>query len=244
MGWLILMTVMIASLPFSVEAAPDLKALIRKVEQQYNGDSSHITARLDIVTQQWRRSVSVEGWSLGRDFCLTRVLKPVKERGITTLKAVREVWNYLPRVDRVIKIPPSMLGSPWMGSHISNDDLVKSSHVDMDYDLSLIETSPETWTIACLPKPDVPVIWGKIIYTIEKAHHIPLTVVYFDDAMAKVRTMHFNDVQHVDGHVLPMRMTVQPHDTPDEKTVLQYLDIRFDIPVEESFFSLRSLKSR
>jgi hypothetical protein len=228
----------------SLAAALDLKGVIRKVEQQYNGNSSHITARLDIITEQWKRSVSVEGWSLGRNYSLTRVLKPVKEQGITTLKAGREVWNYLPRVDRVIKIPPSMMGSPWMGSHISNDDLVKSSHVDVDYDLSLIQESSDRWQIACLPKPDVPVIWGKIIYTIEKVNHIPVEVVYFDDLMVKVRTMYFDDVQKVSNHVLPMRMTVQPHDKPEEKTVLQYVDIRFDIPIEESFFSLSNLKSR
>ncbi len=243
-GRLFIALFIIAVFSFTAEASPDLKSIIRRVEQQYNGNSSHITARLDIVTSRWQRSVSVDGWSLGRDFCLTRVLKPAKEKGITTLKADKEVWNYLPRVDRVIKIPPSMMGSPWMGSHISNDDLVKSSHVDMDYELSLLEESDEEWKICCMPKPDVPVIWGKIIYTIKKENYIPVTVVYFDDILEKVRTMYFDDVKKVDDHVLPMRMTVQPHDTPDEKTVLQYLDIRFDIPVEESFFSLGSLKNR
>jgi hypothetical protein len=222
----------------------DLKELIQKVEQQYNGNSSHITATMEIITKHWERSVSVEGWSLGREFCLSRVLKPVKEKGITTLKARKEVWNYLPRVDRVIKIPPSMMGSPWMGSHISNDDLVKSSHVDMDYDLSLIEQSPVFWRIACLPKPDAPVVWGKIIYTIEKVNHIPLEVVYFDEAMVKVRTMIFDDVQLVGNHVLPLRMSVYPHDKPDERTVLHYSKIVFDIPIEASFFSLGNLKRK
>lgn len=225
-------------------AAPDLTALIRTVEQQYNGDASHITARMEIVAEKWQRSVSVEGWSLGRDYSLIRVLSPAKEKGITTLKASREVWNYLPRVDRVIKIPASMMGSAWMGSHISNDDLVKSSHVDVDYDLSLTGETESSWEITCLPKPDVAVIWGKIVYTIEKEHHIPVTVIYYDDLLAKVRSIVFDDVKEADGHVLPMRMTVLPEETPEEKTVLQYLEIQFDIPIEASFFSLGNLKGK
>lgn len=225
-------------------AAPDLEELIRKVEQQYNGKSSYLTARMDIVTTHWQRDVSLEAWSLGRNFCLTRVLKPAKENGITTLKASKEAWNYLPRVDRVIKIPPSMMGSPWMGSHITNDDLIKSSHVDKDYDLTLTHDAADTWQITCLPKASVPVIWGKLVYTIKKEPIMPVTIVYYDDLMAEVRTIMFEDARMVDGHTLPMRMIVLPKDRPNEKTVLQYLFIRFDISIENSFFSLRNLKGR
>lgn len=219
--------------------ALDMKALVRQVEDQYNGASSHIVATMDIKTGNWQRSITVEGWSLGRELCLTKILKPAKEIGIATLKADKEVWNYLPRVDRVIKIPPSMMGAPWMGSHISNDDLVKASHVDLDYDLSLLEETSDCWEICCLPKPDAAVVWGKIIYSIQKADRIPLSIEYFDETMVKVRTISFDKVRTVDDHVLPMRMTVHPCEKPDESTVLYYQDIDFDIPVIETFFRCR-----
>jgi len=224
--------------------AVDLQELIRRVEQQYNGDSSHVLATMHIVTSEWSRSISMEGWSLGRELSLTRITAPAKEKGVATLKADKEVWNYLSRVDRVIKIPASMMGASWMGSHISNDDLVKSNHVDLDYDLRLMEETPQCWKVLCLPKKDVAVIWGKIVYTIRKPDNVPLEIAYFDDLSNKVRTISFEDVKKVDGHTLPLTMIVHPEDKPDEKTVLQYDSIKFDVPITKSFFSLRNLKKR
>ena len=149
-----------------------------------------------------------------------------------------------PKIDRVIKIPPSMMGAPWMGSHITNDDLVKSSHVDLDYDLTLEKETPDLWRVSCTPKPEAAVVWGKVLYTILKPHRIPLKVEYFDDAMVRVRTISFEDVRPVGDHLLPLRMIVQPEETPDEHTILQYEDIVFDIAVEEAFFSLQRLKRK
>ena len=225
-------------------AAADLQALVRNVEQQYNGDSSHVLATMHIVTEQWSRTISMEGWSLGREFSLTRITAPAKEKGVGTLKSGREVWNYLSRVDRVIKIPPSMLGASWMGSHISNDDLVKANHVDLDYDLSLMEETDDYRKVLCTPKADAAVIWGKIIYTIRKSDDVPLEIEYFDDLGDKVRTIGFDDIRQVDGHTLPMDMIVLPEDKPGEKTVLHYDSIDFDVSLKESFFSLRNLKKR
>ena len=222
--------------------ALDLQTVIRNVEEQYNGDSSYVEAIMKIKTGNWDRTIAIKGWSLGRSFSLTKILKPKKEKGIATLKANKEVWNYLPRIDRVIKIPPSMMGAPWMGSHISNDDLVKANHVDLDYNLSLIEETPKLWRIKCIPKPDAPVVWGKIIYTILKKDYVPLVIEYFDEEMLKVRTISFDDVQVMDGHILPLRMTVQPEDKPGEQTVLTYTKIDFDISIQEDFFSLCKLK--
>ncbi|WP_207264564.1 outer membrane lipoprotein-sorting protein [Desulfovibrio sp. Huiquan2017] len=233
-----------AMLPTPTASAADLQALVRNVEQQYNGDSSHVLATMHIVTEQWSRTISMEGWSLGRKYSLTRISAPAKEKGVATLKSDREVWNYLSRVDRVIKIPPSMLGASWMGSHISNDDLVKANHVDLDYDLTLMEETDDYRKVLCTPKADAAVIWGKIIYTIRKPDDVPLEIEYFDDLGDKVRTIGFDDVRQVDGHTLPMDMIVLPEDKPGEKTVLHYDSIDFDIPLKESFFSLRNLKKR
>lgn len=223
--------------------AVDLRRLVRQVEEQYNGNASHLVASMHIVTAQWERSLRLEAWSLGRGLCLTRILAPAKERGVGTLKEERQVWNYLPRIDRVIKIPSSMMGAAWMGSHITNDDLVKANHVDLDYNLALDGETDDDWRIACTPRPGVPVVWGRIVYTIRRADSIPLEVDYFDDAGQKVRTVRFEDVQHVGTHVLPLRMIVQPEDTPDERTVLQYEQITFDPPLTAAFFSLQRLKA-
>lgn len=222
----------------------DLRQLIREVEDQYVGLSSHARMEMEVSTENWQRRLTMEAWSLGRDHFLVRILEPPKERGVTTLKVNQEVWNFLPKVDRVIKIPPSMMGGAWMGSHITNNDLVKAAHIDEDYTFSLLEETDEDWRIEGLPRPEAAVVWGKIVYQIRKADRVPLLVEYFDEKMIKVRDIRFEDVRKIGDRTIPLRMTVQPVDDPRERTIMQYEDIEFDIPIEKDFFSLRNLKRR
>ncbi|MEJ2199749.1 MAG: outer membrane lipoprotein-sorting protein [Desulfuromonadaceae bacterium] len=241
---LLCLGIWLAGCPAAFATELNLQELIRQVEVQYRGHSSHALVRMEVATENWQRSLEMESWSLERDRFLTRILEPPKERGVSTLKVDNEVWNYLPKVDRVIKIPPSMMGGAWMGSHITNDDLVKGSQVDQDYTFTLTDETASSWLIECLPQPEAAVVWGKLLYEIEKTNKLPVRVQYFDEAMTLVREIVFDDVQTVSGRTLPLRMTVHPVDKPEEKTVMQYRDIEFDVALPTNFFSLRSLKAR
>ncbi|MBW2475834.1 MAG: outer membrane lipoprotein-sorting protein [Deltaproteobacteria bacterium] len=224
--------------------ALDLKALIRDVEQQYMGESSVSQTHMQVSTKNWQRNLEMQAWSLGRDFFLIRIIEPAKERDIATLKRNREVWNYLPKVDRIIKVPPSMMGGSWMGSHITNDDLVKANHIDEDYTLRLIEETELHFLIECLPKTDAAVVWGKIIYKVRKQPKVPELIAYFDESMQKVREIYFDDVQTIGERTIPLKLTVLPLDKPGEKTILFYREINYDVSLDEHFFTLRSLKQR
>ena len=222
--------------------ALDVQALIRDVEQQYMGASSRARTSMQVRTAHWERTLEMEAWSLGRDYFLVRILEPAKERDLSTLKRAREVWNYLPKVDRVIKVPPSMMGGSWMGSHITNDDLVKANHIDEDYLLRLAEETATHYLVECLPRPDAAVVWGKIVYRIRKEPRVPEQVDYYDEAMVHVRSMIFDDVQTVSGRTVPLKLTVRPLEKPDELTVLHYHELVYDLDLDENFFSLRSLR--
>ncbi|PLY12595.1 MAG: outer membrane lipoprotein-sorting protein [Desulfuromonas sp.] len=225
-------------------AALDMRELIRDIEDQHTGRSSIATMEMTVRTEHWERSLSMKAWSLGRDHFLIRILKPAKEKGVATLKVDKEVWNYLPKIDRTIKVPASMMGGAWMGSHITNNDLVKAAKIDEDYTFELLGEDDTTWTVDCIPRPEAAVVWGRIVYTVEKARRVPLTVDYFDEEQEKVRTMTFDRVKTIGKRTLPLRMTIIPLDKPDEKTVFTYHDIAFDVPMEESFFSLANLQER
>ena len=159
------------------------------------------------------------------------------------MKRFREVWNYLPKVDRVIKVPPSMMGGSWMGSHITNDDLVKANHIEKDYHLKLIEETDSHYIVECLPKPEAAVVWGKIVYKITKTPQVPQQIDYYDEEMTRIREIHFDNVKNINGRMVPMNLTVLPLEKPDEKTILEYHELVFDFPLDETFFSLRNLKS-
>lgn len=240
-----LVRLIVAALLFpSVSLALDWQKLIRDVEDQYNGHSSHAQIRMQVSTEHWQRSLTMEAWSLERDRFLVRIHAPAKEKGVATLKVENEVWNYLSKVDRVIKVPPSMMGGAWMGSHITNNDLVKAAHIDEEYDFTLLEETAADWRVEGIPKPEAAVVWGRIVYQIRKADRVPLLVEYFDEELELVRTIRFEDVRTIGERTLPMRMIVQPLDKPAERTVLQYDEIVFDEPIAKSFFSLRRLKKR
>jgi hypothetical protein len=224
--------------------ALDVQSLIREIEQQYMGASSHANTTMQVRTAHWERTLEMEAWSLGRDYFLVRILEPAKERNVATLKRSRQVWNYLPKVDRIIKIPPSMMGGSWMGSHITNDDLVKANHIDEDYDLRLLDETATHYLIECLPKEEAAVVWGKIVYRIRKTPRVPEQVDYYDEELVRVRETHFDDVQQVGERIVPLQLTVLPLEKPDEMTVLRYRDLVYDLPLDETFFSLRNLKQR
>ena len=222
--------------------ALDVEELVRDVEQQYMGASSRAQTTMQVSTSHWQRTLEMEAWSLDRDYFLVRIIEPAKERDVATLKRYREVWNYLPKVDRVIKVPPSMMGGSWMGSHITNDDLVKANHIEKDYHLRLIEETATHFLVECLPKAEAAVVWGKIIYKISKTPRVPEQVDYYDEEMVRVREIHFDEVRLVGDRILPMRLTVLPLEKPDERTVLIYRELVFDLPLDETYFSLRNLK--
>jgi len=224
--------------------AVDMRELIREIEDQHTGRSSIATMDMSVRTEHWERSLSMKAWSLGRDHFLIRILAPAKEKGVATLKVDKEVWNYLPKIDRTIKVPPSMMGGAWMGSHITNNDLVKAAKIDEDYTFELLSEDDATWTIDCIPRPNAAVVWGRIVYTVEKARRIPLSVDYFDEERVKVRTMTFDQVTTIGKRTLPLRMTIVPLDKPGEKTVFTYKEIVFDVPMAESFFTIANLQER
>lgn len=221
----------------------EVEKLIREVEQQYIGNSSRALTSMLVKTSHWERTLQMQSWSFGRDYFLVRIIDPPKEKDVATLKRFREVWNYLPKVDRVIKVPPSMMGGSWMGSHITNDDLVKANHIEKDYNLLLLEETQTHFIIECQPKPDSAVVWGKIIYHILKDPLVPDHIVYYDEQLVRVREIHFNNVQKIGARIVPLRLSVIPLEKPNEKTILEYKELVFDLPMDENFFSMRNLKS-
>jgi len=243
--FLLAVSLLIGTLLVSRDAgAIDLATLVRDVEQQYHGTSSHALTTMQVRTVNWERTLEMEAWSLGRDYFLVRILEPAKERGVTTLKRDREVWNYLPKVDRTIKVPPSMMGGSWMGSHITNDDLVKASHVDEDYTFRLLEESADHWLIECLPRSEAAVVWGKIVYRLRKSPRVPEQIDYYDEGQQRVREIRFADVRKLGDRTVPLKLTVTPLDKPGEQTVLHYRDLAFGVPLDQGYFNLRSLQRR
>ena len=122
------------------------KEILDKVDDLYRGTSSHGKMTMEVVTSHWNRTLSLEFWSKGKDKSLVRILAPLKEKGTATLRSGNEIWNYLPKVNRVVKLPSSMMSASWMGSHFTNDDLVKQSRFADDYTFEVTRQGMLGWT--------------------------------------------------------------------------------------------------
>jgi len=238
---------LLAVLPGSARSQESAADIIDRVDRILRGESSHGTATMEVVTENWERSMTMEMWSLGTDYSLIRITAPKSEEGTATLKAEDDIWNYLPRVDRTIKIPASMMMGAWMGSHFTNDDLVKESRLIEDYDIEIAyegdREGAEVWEFQLIPKPEAPVVWGSISYRVRKDDLMPLWARYYDEDGTLVRTMTFSDFRLMGGRLVPAAMDVLPEDKPGERTSVRYAELEFDVDLNRDFFSLRALRS-
>lgn len=229
----------------SVAAAndnPEVTRLLERVDDLMRGDSSHGTMTMRVKTRRFERSMTMEVWSKGTERSLIRITAPAKEKGTATLKVEDQIWNYLPKVDRTIKVPGSMMSGAWMGSHFSNNDLVRDVRFSEDFDCEL-EDEGDAFRITCVPHEDTPVVWGKVVIDIDKGTELPSATRYYDERDGLARTMTYEDVKQFAGRRLPTRVRVVPADEPEEFTEMVYDSLELDVEVPDRIFSLQSLKS-
>jgi outer membrane lipoprotein-sorting protein len=221
--------------------------ILNHVDDLFRGSSSRATMVMKVVTSHYTREMRLVAWSKGKDYSLVRILEPLKEKDTSTLKAGNNIWNYLPKVKRVIKIPSSMMGGSWMGSHFTNDDLVKESRMADDYTHSITfagtRDNNEVIDLTLIPKPDAAVVWGKVVARVRKSDWTPLKIDYYGEKLELERSMSFSDIRTLGGRVLPATMRITPADKPGEYTLVTYDDIEFDIELTDSVFTLRRLQN-
>jgi len=222
------------------------KQILDKVDDLFRSQSSHGFATMTVATAHWQRSLSLEMWSKGKEQSLVRILAPTKEKGTATLRSGNDIWNYLPKVKRVIKLPSSMMAASWMGSHFTNDDLVKESRMADDYTFEITfmgdDDGEEIVEVTCHPKPEAAVVWGKVLVRARLKDYLPLFVKYFDEDLRLARTMTFSQVAELGGRLIPAMVTMVPEDKPQESTIINYEKMEFDIGLQDDFFSLRTLQ--
>jgi outer membrane lipoprotein-sorting protein len=228
-----------------VQAATlDPKELVRRIETQYQAGTSHGIAKMTIVTAHYTRELRLEVWGRGRDDMLARILTPAKEAGISTLKVGDEIWNYLPRIDKLMKVPSGLMGEGWMGSHFTNDDLVKENKIDELYTFTVAYSDDTTAVITGTPKPNAAVVWGRIEYVLNHVQLTPIRVDYYDEDGVKARQSRFSDIRTVSGRQIPMRSTIEPLDKKGERTEFMYESLEFDVKLDPQQFSLQNLRRR
>ena len=229
---------------FSQEASE----ILTKSEEKITGiESSYQEMMIKIIRPKWSKEMRMKGWSFGKDYFASVVLSPAKEKGTVFLKRENEVWNYIPSIERTIKLPPSMMMQNWMGTDFTNDDLVQRSSIQNDYTNSIIgEESVEgldCWVIELIPKEDAPVVWGKLVMWIDKIDYMQLKTHFFDEYSDLVSIMDGKAVKNFDGKKLPSIIEFTPLEKEGNKTIVERLVWKFDLYINNRFFMPNYMKN-
>lgn len=225
----------------------DAKEIVKKADDLMQGITSQSEMEMTIVRPAWQRTVSFKSWGKGRDLSMTLITAPAKESGQSFLKLKNDMWSWNPTINRMIKLPPSMMSQGWMGSDYTNDDILKESSIVLDYTHKIIggETVSgyDCYKIQLDPRENAAVVWGKIILWISKAEFYELKASYYDEDGKLVKTHVLSDIKFMHDRKIPTRFEIIPEDKPTQKTVVKILSARFNIPLQDSFFSQQNMKS-
>ncbi len=229
-----------------ISYSQDATEIIKRVDAKMRGNSSASTMTMKIVRPDWTREITMEGWALGTNYSLILIKSPARDAGTAFLKREKEIWNWQPTIDRVVKLPPSMMSQSWMGSDFTNDDLVKESSVVYDYNHFIRGDTTingyDSWKIEMIPKEDAAVVWGRIMIYVAKQDDIELLIRYYDEDNYLINTMVLSEIREMDGRVIPTRMDMIPAENPDQRTVIIYQEMEFNIDLSENYFSIQNMK--
>ncbi len=222
----------------------DVDAAVAYFEDLYLSNSSIAEMEMTIVRPRRTHTMGMRAWTEGRDKSLVEIQSPPRDRGTATLKVDNNLWNYMPRIQRTVRVPPSMMLTSWMGSDFTNDDLVREASMVDDYDYETLGPSedPKGWQVLFTAKPDMVGLWNKIELILNEDGAMPVKATYYDRRDRLARTLYWEDVRVFDGRKLPARMTLVPEDEEGNKTVLHYKDLQFNTDLPRDLFSLSRLE--
>lgn len=223
------------------------KEVVQAADAKMRGNTSQAQITIQTIRPGWTREMTVKTWMKGTDLAMILVQSPAKDKGIVFLKRKKEVWNWMPSLEKTIKLPPSMMSQSWMGTDFTNDDLVKESSVVNDYDHSFqgdtVIAGRSCFKIQMLPKPEAAVVWGRLLVCIDKKDFLELYTRFYDEEGNLVNTMQASEVMTMDGRLIPTRFEMIPADKPGQKTVMIYKAVQYNRPLNDGFFTTETMKT-
>ncbi|HEX6846435.1 MAG TPA: outer membrane lipoprotein-sorting protein [Chitinophagaceae bacterium] len=239
------LALVLSLLPFFPDAQTATE-IVQKADEKMRGNTSQATITIKTIRPSWSREMTVKTWMKGNDLAMILVQYPVKDKGIVFLKRKKEVWNWMPVLEKTIKLPPSMMNQSWMGTDFTNDDLVKESSIVNDYVHSIIGDTVidnrNCYVIQMIPKPEAAVVWGRLIVCIDKKDLLELHTKFFDEDGTLINIMNAYDAKIMDGRLIPTRFEMIPADKQNQKTEMIYKNVQYNRPIDDAFFTTERMK--
>lgn len=245
----IVCVILLSSINFSAigqnHHTSEVEKIVDSIDKLYRSKTSYADMEMHIVTPHYERTLKMLVWTKGMDRTFIRITSPKKERGVATLRINNEMWNYLPKIKKVMKISPSMMMGSWMGSDFSNDDLVKESSMQEDYTYKIItpdDANPDLIYIELTPNEDSTIVWGKIVTAVRSSDYIPVWQHFYDEKGKLMRILNYKDIKTFGSRTIPSVMEMIPQNKQGHKTIVRWNDGKFDTKIEDTIFSRRNLQ--
>ncbi|WP_148869797.1 outer membrane lipoprotein-sorting protein [Tenacibaculum adriaticum] len=222
------------------------KEVVKRADDNMRGKTSLADITIKINRPTWSREMNMKAWTKGDNYSMILVTSPARERGTVFLKRIKEVWNWIPSIERTIKLPPSMMSQSWMGTDFTNDDLVKEASSVSDYEHKHLgkETiaDKECYKIEMIPKPSAAIVWEKVLVWIDTVDFLQLKAEFYDEDGELVNVMKSSDIKVLGGKKITSKIEMFPIDKEEQSTVIMYNNIVFDEPINNNFFTTRNMK--
>lgn len=222
------------------------KEIVKKADDNMRGNTSIADITIVIVRPTWKRELSMKAWTKGEDYSMILITSPAREKGTVFLKRIKEVWNWIPAIERNIKLPPSMMSQSWMGTDFTNDDLVKEASSVSDYEHTHLGkeviAGKECYKIEMVPKASAAIVWKKVIVWIDTSDFLQLNAEFYDEDGELVNRMNSSEIKLMDGKKITSKIEMIPVDKPGQSTVIIYKNILFNTPINDDFFTTRNMK--
>ena len=230
----------------SLSYSQDVQEILKKSDLNARGKFSTIELEMKIIRPTWERTLAVKSWSLGTTYSLSLITAPARDEGTVFLKRDNEIWNWIPKIGRSIKMPPSLLGQSWMGSDFTNDDLVKESSIVEDYSSKLLSDTTingyTCYTIELIPHKDAAIVWGKVLIWISKTDYLQLRTEFYDEENTLINILRGSEVKTFGNRKLPSIIEMIPAQEDGKKTIITYKVADFDKAISSNFFSVNNMK--
>jgi outer membrane lipoprotein-sorting protein len=229
-----------------VQQSPTPEAIIKKAEDKLRGAQTTSEMTITIQRPRWTRTMALKSWAKGTTHSMTLVTSPARDKGTVYLKRGKEVWNWIPSVERTIKLPPSMMSQSWMGTDLTNDDLVRESSMVKDFKHTLLGKEVvggrECYKISSIAKEEAAVVWGKVVSWLDVKDYIQMKAEFYDEDEELVNTFLASNIKQMGGKMIASKMEIIPAEKKGQKTIMEYISLDFNTPISDDFFTVQNMK--
>ena len=242
----LLLLLLLASPAFAADEERDATQIVRDAIDHWRGLTSYTVMTMVIHRPDWERSMTMEAWTKGDDKSLVRIVEPKKDRGNGTLTDENSMWTFSPKINRVIKVPSSMMGQSWMGSDFSNKDIARADDIIDQYDHTVLSTRVEDditiYEIESIPHEDAAVVWGREVLSI-RSDHVVLEHAFYDQDNELVKALKSLEIGEMGGRTIAQRQRMMKTDEPDEWTEIAVNEVEYGMELKDSLFTLSNLRN-